>query len=410
MTERPDHTEAPALDLSGLIEQTIETGLMGLPLEKQLSLFAERVVARGLPMKRVSVGMATLHPRYGALTYLWRPGASAAESTPQERSVLASEAFRNSPVNHMLESGAQTFRQRLDGSDELPFPVLEEIRREGMTDYAACIVRFNPDAMGDRSLEGVFFSCATDEPGGFDMAQVRDLVACLPYLAMAVKSRLTYDVADTVTSTYLGADAGRRVLTGAIERGSAQAIDAAIWVCDLRGFTRLADRLDRNDLIDLLNAYFDVLAEPVQAHGGQILKFLGDGFLATFDLSGSDRKAVCASALDAAAALRAGVAAFNQERGEAGLPTLEVGLALHVGEVLYGNVGTQDRLDFTVVGPAVNEASRIQDLCRPLGRDILVSRAFREMAGEGRHALSSVGTHTLRDVSAPQELFTLDGA
>jgi adenylate cyclase len=197
------------------------------------------------------------------------------------------------------------------------------------------------------------------------------------------------------------------VLTGEIERGSAQSINAVIWFCDLRGFTQLSDHLGRDDLIALLNQYLEILAQPVQECGGQILKFLGDGFLATFDLTGKDSAAVCSDALNAAVALRNDFAAFTETRERTGEPTLGFGLSLHVGEVSYGNIGTDDRLDFTVVGPAVNEASRIQDLCRPLQKDILVSQAFRNMVDTSRYRLESTGHYELRGVSAGQELFTL---
>lgn len=407
MTPRTVRTGSGPLDLSGLLKQIVENGLEGLPLEEQLSSFSHRVAASGFPMKRLTMGMRTLHPIYGALTYLWRPGANQVECTPQDRTVLDSDAYKRSPIIFMLDSGRDTYRQRLNDRGKLPFPVLDEIKNEGMTDYAACLVRYNPAAQGDSVLEGVFFSCATDEPSGFQTEQLRQVFDLLPYLAVAIKSRLTYEVARTVTETYLGKDAGQRVLTGEIERGSAQSINAVIWFCDLRGFTQLSDQLDRNELIELLNQHLETLADPVQERNGQILKFLGDGFLATFDLTDKNPAIVCESALDAAVAVRANFAGFNQTRREARQPTLGFGLALHVGEVFYGNIGTDHRLDFTVVGPSVNEASRIQDCCRPLKQDLLISRAFQEMVDRSRYQLTSIGTHELRGVSSSQELFAL---
>lgn len=358
-------------------------------------------------MKRANMGMRTLHPHYGALTYLWRPGTDKAEFTPQDRTMLGSDAYKRSPINHMLASGRDTYRHRLDIGERLPFPVLDAIRDEGMTDYAACLVRYDPAAQGNSTLEGVFFSCATDEPGGFDTEHLQQVYAVLPHLAVAIKSRLTYEVARTVAETYLGKDAGDRVLTGEIERGSARSIDAVIWFCDLRGFTELSDRLDRDELIALLNQHLEILARPVQEHGGQILKFLGDGFLATFDLTDKDPMAVCNDALAAAVALRASFAAFGRTRLETAKPTLGFGLSLHVGEVSYGNIGTDDRLDFTIVGRAVNEASRIQDLCRPLKQDLLISQDFQRLVDTSHFRLESIGSYELRGVRSSQQLFTL---
>jgi len=407
MTSPTDRIISGPLDISGLPQKLVKNGLEGLPLEEQLSTFSEAVAASGFPMKRVNMGMRTLHPRYGALTYLWRPGTEKVESVPQDRTSLDSEAFTRSPISYLINSNRDTFRHRLDTGGPLPFPVLEEIRREGMTDYAACLVRYNPATQGNSALEGVFFSCATDEPSGFDAGQLRQVFAVVPHFAIAIKSRLTYEVARTVAETYLGKDAGNRVLTGEIKRGAARSIEAVVWFCDLRGFTQLSDRLDRDELIALLNQHLEILARPVRDHGGQILKFLGDGFLATFDLTDKDPTAVCHAALAAAVDLRASFAAFGRSRDETAKPTLGFGLALHVGEVSYGNIGTDDRLDFTVVGRAVNEASRIQDLCRPLKRDLLISRDFQRLVDNSHFRLESIGLHELRGVSSSRELFTL---
>ena len=308
----------------------------------------------------------------------------------------------------MLETGTTILRFRLDDGGDLPYSVLQDLKAEGMTDYAAHIVEFSRSADTEGVLEGVFFSCATDAPGGFDPDQLKLLLDALPYLAMAIKSRLTYSVARTITETYLGADAGSRVLTGEIERGACQAIDAVIWFCDLRGFTQASNTLERDALIGLLNDYLEVMAQPVREQGGQILKFMGDGFLATFELKNGDDRTVCGRALQAAKDLRAYIADLNGQRELAGEPVLDFGLALHIGEVLYGNIGADGRLDFTVVGPAVNAASRIQDMCRPLQRDVILSQRFAHMVGISSGAPGSLGTHSLRGVPDRQELFFLE--
>ncbi len=216
---------------------------------------------------------------------------------------------------------------------------------------------------------------------------------------------MALDTARTLVTTYLGRDAAERILRGEIERGQVKTVRKVLWFSDLTGFTRIADSLPRAQLLDLLNAYADSLVGVVHDHGGEVLKFMGDGILAVFD--GSEDHA-CARALDAALAARAAIARLNRERAAADLPVTNFTLALHEGEVLSGNVGSQDRLDFTVVGPAVNELARIQAMSRSLDQPILVSATFAAACGEQRARLVSLGRYALRGVGRPQELFTLD--
>ena len=407
------------LDLDDLPRWLVQQGMLGLPVGEQIAGFCRKVFDSGFPIKRVQMGMNTLHPRFGSHTFVWRPGADGIEHVPRERALLSRDVYLKSPVHHMRSSGFLSLRRRLDTGDTDEFVVFSELRAEGLVDYAAHIVPFDPaqaealakadDAAGPgQELGGIFFSCATDRVEGFDDGQLDQVVRTLPYLALSVKSRLTYDVASTVLETYLGRDAGHRVLTGEIVRGSAEAIRAVIWFADLRGFTRLTDSLPRDVLVATLDDYLEAMAAPVHANNGQILKFMGDGLLATFDLTGRDQTAVCRDALAAAAELRAAIPGFNEAREAAGKPVMEFGLALHLGEVFYGNIGASDRLDFTVIGPAVNEASRIQALCRPLDRSILLSGTFHEAAGS-KHGLESLGFHELRGVREPQELYGLAG-
>jgi adenylate cyclase len=367
---KSDTAPVTPLDLDGLTLWLVERGMWGLPLEEQLAGYCQRIYDAGFPMKRAQMGMDTLHPRYGSHTFGWRPGSGAVEHSPRERTILRRQAYLRSPVYYMRSRGILALRRRLDGEDPDEFLLFPELRAEGLTEYAAQIVPYNPaqseaiakeavtpghPPVPGQALDGIFFSCATDRPEGFDDGQLSQVVQTLPYLALAVKSRLTYDVASTVIETYLGKDAGHRVLTGEIERGSAEAIRAVIWFSDLRGFTRLTDTLPRDALFETLNDYLETMAHPVHDNHGQILKFMGDGLLATFDLTARDEAAVCRDALKAAAELRSAFPAFNAERKAVGKPVMDFGLALHLGEVLYGNIGASERLDFTVVGPAVND-------------------------------------------------------
>ena len=440
-----DAGAAALLALDGFALWLVERGMQGLPVGEQLAGYCQRIFESGFPMKRALMGMGTLHPRYGAHTFLWRPGAGAIEHTPHERTTQSRQSYLQSPVHYMRSRGMGALRRRLDCGDVDEFPILADLRAEGLTEYAAQLLPYDPahaaaiaaetiaretiapdrPAVPGTALDGIFFSCATDRPAGFDDGQLRQVVDTLPYLALAVKARQIYDVASTVIETYLGKDAGHRVLTGTIERGSTEAIRAVIWFSDLRGFTHLTDTLPRDALIEMLDDYLEAMARPVHDNHGQILKFMGDGLLATFDLTARGEAAACRDALKAAADLRRAFPAFNETRRAAGKPIMEFGLALHLGEVLYGNIGASDRLDFTVVGPAVNEASRIQALCRPLGRSILISSTFQAIAGQAiagqaiagqaiagqamAAGLESLGFHALRGVREPQELFSLSG-
>ena len=212
-------------------------------------------------------------------------------------------------------------------------------------------------------------------------------------------------MAGTLAETYLGRDAGRRVMNGRIARGVADKISAVLWYSDLHGFTQITDSAPPEQIIPLLNDYADVVVSAVHGHGGDVLKLIGDGTLAIF--TGENREQACLEALAAAARVRNGVIKLNRTRAEADLPTTQVYLALHVGDVFYGNVGSKDRLDFTVIGPAVNEVSRILAMSRSVEQDVLVSAGFADALGaEVRGRLVSVGRFALRGVAQPQELFT----
>jgi adenylate cyclase len=410
---------AGPLDLSGFPALITERGLRGVPLAEQVDAFCRGLVEAGFRASRFNMSIGTLHPRYGAQSYVWRPDGIATELFPRRRTEEESEAYQRSPIYRLRSTNDLTLRRRLDSGEPDDFPILTDLRQAGMTDYAARIVYFDDASHGsarsgrtrllDRPdpLQGIFFSCATEEASGFNEQHLRQVGELLPLLALAVKARATFDVAHTLLETYLGEDAGARVLTGEIDRHSVRTIQAVIWLCDLRGFSRVTSRVEPDELIELLDVYLEIMARPVLDNRGQILKFMGDGFLATFDLAQASQEVVCAHAVNAAEQLLDALPAFNAERRERGRQTLDLGVGIHMGEVLYGNIGTKERLDFTVVGSAVNEASRIEGLCRPLGRNVLVSSRVSEAAAFSRPRLISLGVHALRGIREPQELFTI---
>jgi adenylate cyclase len=356
-----------------------------------------RMVEDGLPLARVSFHIRTLHPQMFGVTFYWRRGMEVAEFTQVPHGITDTDAFRSSPIRLLFEDELPEVRQRLDRPDaELPFLVYRELRAEGLTEHLALPLVFSD---GKRHAT----TWATDRPGGFtaaDLDRIRDL---LPVLGLLIEIHLSRRIAINLLDTYVGRRAGARILAGQITRGSGETVRAAIWFCDLRDFTAMAAREERDAVIACLNQYFDCMAGLVEREGGEILKFIGDAMLAIFPLA--DEHA-CRRALRVASEARGAMAALNRARTAAGQAVLGYGIAMHVGEVMYGNIGAANRLDFTVIGPAVNIAARIEGLCRVLGPSILISEAFACQCGCADE-LVSVGRHALRGVAGEVELFTL---
>ncbi|MDW8124858.1 MAG: adenylate/guanylate cyclase domain-containing protein [Geminicoccaceae bacterium] len=367
-------------------------------LEDLLARMSEHLVLDGIPIARSTLQLRTLHPQFAGARLLWRPGMTRAEVQLFEHEALALPAFRHSPVRALFE-GAEAIRQRLDIPAPVPaeFPIYAELRAEGMTDYLAMPMTFT-----DGTRHAVTW--ATRRAGGFSGEDIRALAELLPILAMAVEIRLNRRIARTLLDTYVGRHAGERILAGEIRRGSGTTVRAAIWQCDLRGFTGFAEREPRDAVIDLLNRFFEAAATPIEAKGGEILKFMGDGVLAIFPL---EEDAACARALEAAIEARRAMRSLNRQRHEAGREALRFGLALHVGDVMYGNIGTATRLDFTVIGPAVNVAARLQELAKELDREVLLSAGFAALCSCAAGWFEPLGRFPLRGVSEPVDVFAL---
>ena len=389
-----------------VIEWIAAAGLSGRRELELLEGFCEQASAAGLPLGRAVIGVDTLHPVLEGRVFEWRRDAAGPTESAYGRldPEHSEDKWLQSPFHHLYETGRTTFRCRL-GNAQLEFSVLEELRQRGMTDYVAMVNRFGADgAIG--LMDCTYSSWATDHAGGFSDADLGALELLVPCLALAIKGASTARIAETLVETYLGRDAGHRVLRGHIERGVAEQISAVLWFSDLQGFTRITDTAPPAEIIPLLNDYADAIVSALHGHGGEVLKFMGDGILAIFDTAVA--RDACRHALDAAADAIGRVAALNRRRAAASMPVTRFYLGLHVGEVFYGNVGSVDRLEFTVVGPAVNETSRIAAMCRALDQDVLLSSAFAEAAGPSARRLVSVGRYALRGVQRPQELYTLD--
>src|SRR4051812_47772085 len=392
-----------------------QAGLAGTSETEILSGFCDRCVATGLPIARALMFVDTLHPVYEGRLLRWGYGPGElplleygrtivdglAASGSQFLDVDAAQRWRESPHYKMLQTGDSFLRRRLDVTTIDEFPVFSDFVAAGMTDYVAIISRFAPGGVIGE-MDGVYLSWSTRMPDGFSNDQIAALQHLAPYLALAIKSVSLARMTGTLMQTYLGRDAGQRVLSGRIVRGIADRIDAAIWFSDLRGFTRITDTAPEQ-AIPLLNDYADVIVSAIHDHGGDVLKLIGDGILAIF--TAEVRAHACEAALAAAIAARRGIAALKERRAAMGQPVTDMYLGLHIGEVFYGNVGGRERLDFTVIGPAVNEASRIAAMCRSVNQPVLMSAAFATV-GNIRSRLVSVGRYALRGVSTPQELFT----
>jgi adenylate cyclase len=399
-----------------------KAGLRGEPEAALVSGFCERAIAAGLPISRSHVFIDTLHPVYEGRMVRWghdpsepvvfeygRTGSLDAAADVKLSSGLdrndGTARWRASPFFQMLQTGESLLRRRITAESEAEFPALRDYRAAGLTDYVAIISRFAPEGVIGE-MDCVYSSWVTAHAGGYADAHIAALTRVVPMLALAVKAAALARMTGTLMQTYLGRDAGQRVLSGRIMRGVADRIDAVIWFSDLRGFTRITDSAPVQ-AIPLLNDYADVIVSAIHAQGGDVLKLIGDGILAIFAATG--RPNACAAALAAATAARSELAAVNARRARDGLPVTDMYLGLHVGEVFYGNVGSTERLDFTVVGPAVNETSRIAAMCRSVEQPVLVSEDFANVDGM-RGRLISVGRYALRGIAQPQELFTLDSA
>jgi adenylate cyclase len=298
-------------------------------------------------------------------------------------------------------------RRRLVGANaQLDFPNLKGHAAAGATDYFAEVVRFGADGDPSRGT-GIGYSFATDRPEGFSDNDLVLLKAVLPVVSLATMAHAGHTIASGLLAAYLGGDAGRRVHAGAIERGSVEKIRAVLWYADIRAFTALADETPGEVVIELLDEVFETLTSSLRPRGGEVLKFLGDGMLAIFPFEEPTRKHVCRQAFDAAEEAMRAIDRLNAARLDTAKPAVAVDLALHLGEVLYGNVGAVDRLDFTVIGPAVNEAARIETLCEPLGRRVLVSAALAAAVGDASR-LVPLGRHVLRGVRETREVYGLD--
>ena len=369
--------------------------------DKLIESLCDKLLDSGLPLWRASFSIRTIDPTFSGISLVWYRQHGFSSSTAAH-DCDGETTFRNSPIYALLTQNLESGRWRIEAGEGCQtFPLLAELRAQGGCDYLLHIVTFAPDM----ALVGAAIGIATDRAGGFSDDEVSFFRRLLPALGLAIYRLSLAKTLRQALSTYLGPMSGARVLTGQIVRGQGETVSAAILLADLRSFSSLADREDPLHVVHWLNEHFEALGEPVAAQGGEILKFLGDGFLAVFPVSdpAAHPCPVCDLALTAAELGLARNDALNARRRGNGLPELDVGFALHFGDVIYGNVGTPRRLDFTVIGRAVNEASRMEKLCGELSRQILLSNAFAQRSGR---PLTALGSFDLRGLEGPRWIWT----
>jgi adenylate cyclase len=361
----------------------------GTPLKDLFAGFCERLVGAGLPIWRVTLGLETLHPEHAGWLLAWRDGALVPRVSHARAGILVAPSYVNSPTRIVDETDAP-FRCRI-AQEPGDMPLMQELKAEGATDYYMLPLPFLDTS---RSAN---MSFATRRPGGFTDAEIAAVAIAAKQLSPYAERVVMRQIAIEVLDSYVGALAGQRVLDGQIERGEVRTIAAAIWCCDLRGFTSLSERLPRGEVVALLNRWFDALGAALEPRGGEILKFMGDGLLAAFTGDGA-----CARALEAGIEAISRCETLNDELIAEGRAPLAFGIGLHVGDVEFGNIGTHDRLDFTVIGPAVNHASRLQELTKTAGAPIVASAAFAAACGR---PMRHLGLREMRGVADPVEIY-----
>ena len=363
-----------------------------------LAELCERLVQAGIPLWRVAVFVQTLHPEIMGRRFIWQQHAGVAV-TDGLFEVQETEEFRNSPIVAIIRSGQPIRRRLADPGHSEDFAIFGELRAAGATDYLASPLLFTNGSVHVASW-------TTQLAGGFTDAHIAGIETIIRPLARVAEIRALRRTAANLLDTYVGHSAGERILAGRIRRGHTETIRSVIWLSDMRGFTSLADQLSPQTLVDLLNRYFDCQVPAILKHGGEVLKFIGDGLLAIFPLAegAADAREVCDRALAAAREAQANIDAIAAPTKIGYAHGIHFGLALHLGEVLYGNIGSGNRLDFTCIGPAVNLAARLEKLAAGLGRAIILSAEF---AQHSQVDLEPLGEFAVAGFAAPQRAFGL---
>lgn len=383
-------------ELQELTDWLIDGARSAVSPSKMMAATCERMIAAGLPLWRVGVFVRTLHPDIYGRNFIWKPGAEV-EVGSVDFQILDSPDFHSSPLIHVFQQG-QEVRARVDDPASKRFPIIDDLREEGVTDYIALPLPFIDGTVNASSW-------TTKQPGGFTDEQLAALRRVVKPLARVIEIISLSRTAASLLDTYVGNRAGERILGGQIRRGHTETMNAAIWLSDLRGFTSLSDRVPAETVVDVLNNYFDCQVAAIRNHGGEVLKYMGDGLLAVFPIDEyvGDEQQVCSNVLQAAHESRTSVAGLQYRIGDS-VERFRFGVALHVGRILYGNIGGGNRLDFTCIGPAVNLAARLEKIASQLQRTVVASEGF---AGICRGGWSDLGEFPVAGFSKAARVYGL---
>ena len=391
--------------------EAVIRGLLAEQVEHLIDAMARRLNREGYDLLRASVGFRMLHPQIDsrAITWVRAEGVTIAAFGRDHDEEAAAE-FNRSPFAFMVDHNLGGMRRRLTGPDaRLDFEVLHDFAARGGTDYLIFAIPYGglDPLRASSDYDGVLFSFVCDRPGGWTEAEAEKLGhLCWPW-ALALRSRILMTTGESLLGAYLGVDAGRRVLRGEVVRGEMAELNAIVWMSDLNGFTKISDGIDRTAIADMLNEYHDAVVRAVLRHRGEVLKFIGDGILGIFSLENGRPKDVLTRALNAIEAAHGAGRATTLARRAAHKPSTDARFALHAGQVIYGNVGAVNRLDFTVIGAAVNETARMLDAAKTLDVPIVLSAAIDEMVRHTADAppLTEIATVDLRGLKRPRRLF-----
>ena len=401
-------SKAPIDSSSVLLEKVadwlMKSALAGEDLDTIVSGFCERLAAAGLPLARIHLTFSVLHPLYRATGFTWHRGKGVTAESYRHVQTNQKDRFATSPYFYLLNNKLDHIRRRIDEIGAVEFPVFEEFREQGITDYLAFT-----QSLDSKTGQAMMGSWSTDLADGFSDSVISALLRIQGQLAAAAKIAVLGRLAENVLATYLGSNAGERVMSGQIKRGDGETVRAAIVMADMRGSTTLAEEHGRQVFIDTLNQFFDAVATPFNRGQGQILSFLGDGFLAAYPCA-RDKSAsqiACRAALSAAQWAVARMDKLNDHRRKQNEPKIGFGIGLHVGNVMFGNVGLSDRMTFSVFGAAANEVQRLEGLTKKYAVNIVASEQFANYCSG---AWTKLGTEKLRGVELPMQVFSPNDA
>lgn len=371
----------------------LELGTGRLEPAALVDSLARQLEGMGVALLRVSVWIPTKHPELWGNQIVWKSGEGC-QILRRAHDVSSSSDYVGTPAERLHQTASRTLRCRLEPPAEPELELLRTLAAAGATDYLMV-------ALEEPRFGTAWIAFASRQPGGFSDDDVRLLSGIAPLLSLRVQLIAAQLETRSLLEVYLGKNASERVLQGAFRRGGGEEIEAAIWFCDMRGFTTLSDRTPAREVVALLDSYFELLAAAVEEQGGEILKLIGDAMLAVFPVGAAGAADSCRRALAAGLSALDSVRAWRERSGL----SVELGIALHVGRVMYGNIGGRERLDFTVIGASVNEVCRVESLAKSLGVPLLMTAELA--ATLGRDDLASLGFHALKGVSEPREILTI---